>query len=55
MSREVADAMNNMTLAELQGLYVQGFVAVIGNGQLCAVVPADKVEQAERQRTKEGY
>jgi len=55
MSKEAADGMNNMTLGELQGLYVQGLITIIGNGQVVCVVPADMAEHAEKQRCREGY
>lgn len=51
------EAMNEMTVFEMRMLAVEGFRAVIGNGQLFAVVPDDKksTEHWERVRVENGY
>lgn len=48
-------AMDEMTIEELTRLYVLGFVAIIGNGHLAAVVESNKADDYEQERCKHGY
>ena len=49
------NSMDELTIEELQRLYVLGFVAITGNGHVVAVVEEDKVDRFEQERTKHGY
>lgn len=45
--------MDEMTIEEVQRQYVTNrLVAVTGNGHLYALVPEDKVEEAEKERVR---
>lgn len=56
MSEAAKNTMNSLTIEELDALHVGcGFVAIIGNGTLCAVVPEEKAEQAETERAERGF
>lgn len=48
--------MNKTTIKELEVLNATcGFVAIISNGNLVAVVEESRAEQAEKERTANGY
>lgn len=49
-------AMNNITVGDMNTLNVScDFVAIIGNGTLCAVVPEEEAEKTETERCDRGY
>lgn len=48
------NAMNELTLLELEKLYSMGMIAVTGNGNLAAVVTAEKVDQIDQERSRHG-
>jgi len=55
MSETAKSAMNSLSLYEMNVLNVScGYVAIISNGQLCAVVPEEKAAAAEKERTNRG-
>lgn len=55
MSETAKSAMNRLTVYEMNVLNAScGYVAVISNGQLCAVVPEEKAAAAEKERTTRG-
>ena len=49
------NSMDELTIEELQRLYVLGFIAITGNGHLAAVVEADKADEYEESRCEHGY
>ena len=56
MSEAAKNTMNGLTIEELDALHVGcGFVAIIGNSTLCAVVPEEKAQQAETERVNRGF
>ena len=56
MSREAEEVMNNMTVFEARMLhYALGYTVVIGNGQVCSIVPENEAQDEEDRRCANGY
>jgi hypothetical protein len=49
------NSMDELTIDELQRLYVLGFIAITGNGHVVAVVEEDKADRFEQERVRYGY
>lgn len=56
MNDESRDAMNNITVFEARIMHAEcGYVTIIGNGTVTALVPENEAEEAEIARCEHGF